>query len=119
MTKIIISDTHSVSIGFSDEWLYMSLADGRYQGYISRLAYLYREKYRSNTSKLPNFEKILKLINSQDSLRGYRFEAKREKLFYTITHGDNYKRIGVEFVNKFLDRQKDITTIMKDFYKTK
>lgn len=43
MTKIIISDTHSVSIGFSDEWLYMSLADGRYQGYISRLAYLYRE----------------------------------------------------------------------------
>lgn len=102
MTKIIISDTHSVSIGFSDEWLYMSLADGRYQGYISRLAYLYREKYRSNTSKLSNFEKILKLINSQDSLRGYRFEAKREKLFYTITHGDNYKRIGVEFVNKFL-----------------
>ena len=82
MTKIIISNTNSVSIGFSDEWLYMSLADGRYQGYISRLAYLYREKYRSDTSKLPNFEKILKLINSQDSLRGYRFEAKREKLFY-------------------------------------
>lgn len=102
MTKIIISNTNSVSIGFSDEWLYMSLADGRYQSYISRLAYLYREKYRSDTSKLPNFEKILKLINSQDSLRGYRFEAKREKLFYTITHEDNYKRIGVEFVNKFL-----------------
>lgn len=77
MTKIIISNTNSVSIGFSDEWLYMSLADGRYQSYISRLAYLYREKYRSDTSKLPNFEKILKLINSQDSLRGYRLLKER------------------------------------------
>lgn len=62
----------------------MSLADGRYQGYISRLAYLYREKYRSNTSKLPNFEKILKLINSQDSLRGYRFEAKERNYFIQL-----------------------------------
>ena len=52
---------------------------------------------------------------------------QKQKLIDTISsiNKDNllinlkYKEDPVEFVNKFLDRQKDITTIMKDFYKTK
>lgn len=101
MTKIIISNGDSVSIELSGEWLYMSIADYRYRGYLSNLAHLYRENYK-DTSRIPSIERILELIYTQDSLRGYRFTANREKLFYTIFNNNTHKKIGEKFIDEFL-----------------
>lgn len=102
MTKIIISGSRLVSIEFSGEWLYMSLADSNYLNYLSNLAHLYREKYKSDSSKIPDIEKILGLMYSENSLRGSKFKVKRGKLFYMVINREVCKKIGVKFVSEFL-----------------
>lgn len=105
MTKIIISNNNSISVELKGEWLYLSLTDNLYKSYLTTLSNLYQRKYKLDSLLIPNFEMVLELIHSQDFLRGYRFSARKEKLFYTIFNFNlnTRKRIGEKFIKNFLE----------------